>query len=313
MGVNTPLWQELLAESPAKRVLPWIGGRRVSDGERSWKLTGELPVEHGWWRFEVGGGRDAVLEGGPEPGPPPEFESGRPLIHGYLVGDRLIRDGARVDPRPEQLWSETERIYLVDSGLPRFSRATAIDAGAGRLIYLRPAFFLGPEPDVVAAYEDRRDSLDGIPDVSPALDLAFRWSTLQRRRAEERELESNKQRKLRHRQQAVMHAHGDGRGRRELALVDFEAAAKAALAIAGAQLLDVREARGRSRMVVRYRFKRQRFECVVEEDTLRVVDAGVCLHDEVTGERGDRYFTLESLPPVIAQAMAENKLVVWRR
>ena len=65
-------------------------------------------------------------------------------------------------------------------------------------------------------------------------------------------------------------------------------------------------------MVVQYRFRQQRLECVVERHTLRVVDAGVCLEDHDTGEKGDRELTLESLPPVVGQAIDEGRLVVWR-
>jgi hypothetical protein len=64
--------------------------------------------------------------------------------------------------------------------------------------------------------------------------------------------------------------------------------------------------------VVQFRFQGQAFECVVEADTLRIVDSGICLVDHGTGERGDNYFTLESLPAVIEQANREQRLVIFR-
>jgi hypothetical protein len=51
---------------------------------------------------------------------------------------------------------------------------------------------------------------------------------------------------------------------------------------------------------------------VVDRNTLQVVDSGICLTDHHTGEKGDAYFTLESLPPVVGQAMDEGVLVVYR-
>ena len=62
---------------------------------------------------------------------------------------------------------------------------------------------------------------------------------------------------------------------------------------------------------MRFRFRRQRFECVCDE-ALRIVDSGICLVDHATGERGDTRFTLESLPAVIGQAMDEGRLVRFR-
>jgi hypothetical protein len=99
--------------------------------------------------------------------------------------------------------------------------------------------------------------------------------------------------------------------RRELARRDFEAAARAALAVTGAELLEERPGFQRGEHVVRFRFRRQRFECVCDE-ALRIVDSGICLVDHATGERGDTRFTLESLPAVIGQAMDEGRLVRFR-
>ena len=51
---------------------------------------------------------------------------------------------------------------------------------------------------------------------------------------------------------------------------------------------------------------------MAQRDTLRIVDAGICLEDHATGEKGDTYFTLESPPGVVRQAIREGQLVVWR-
>ena len=62
---------------------------------------------------------------------------------------------------------------------------------------------------------------------------------------------------------------------------------------------------------VRYRLDRQKFECVCDE-RLRIIDAGICLTSHDTDERGDTYFTLESLPGVVLQGQREHKLVIFR-
>jgi hypothetical protein len=79
-----------------------------------------------------------------------------------------------------------------------------------------------------------------------------------------------------------------------------------ALDSAGAQFL---RARGLSngQLEVVYRFMGSRFLTVVEERSLRVVDAGVCL------DGADDRVTLESLPGVIREAIDTGQLVVTRR
>jgi hypothetical protein len=54
---------------------------------------------------------------------------------------------------------------------------------------------------------------------------------------------------------------------------------------------------------------RRRFECVCHASTLRIIESGICLIGHVTG---DTFFTLESLPGVIAEAIRDNVLVVFR-
>lgn len=319
-------WEDLLTPQGEERVLPWVGGRKVTDGQRTWTIKGRRPQEHGWYTFQTTGGRKASLVGPADLDH--DFGKNRPLVKGYLVGGRLIPDNARVDPDPTKLVDQTEPVFIVEPGLDRFTRATAVRVGE-HLIYFQMEFPDGPETEALAAYQDRRDSIGEITGVTPALDLAFRWLTYQRERAEVRRAEMER---LRLEEEARQLAEakraaaeivaeekraqalkdiGTGAGRRHLAEHDFEAAARAALALSGAELLDTREGYNRNTMVVQYRFKGRRLECEVNRKTLRVTDAGVCLDDH-HGEKGDTYFTLESLPPVIAAAMAEDKLVVWR-
>ena len=103
------------------------------------------------------------------------------------------------------------------------------------------------------------------------------------------------------------------RARQEVLLARvFETAARTALAVGGAHYLDHRLAPRGDEMVVRFRLDDERFECTCDVSTLRIIDSGICLIDHETEERGDTYFTLESLPGVIRQAQREGRLVVFR-
>jgi len=309
-------WQDLLASDDDKKTLPWTGGRQIHDRERTWTIEGRLPDEHGWYSFRVSGGRKAELEGPMDPDS--DFENGHKLAKGYLVGDRLIQDDARVDPDPVRLVDQTTPVFLVEPGLDRFVRAVVARTRGG-LVYIRQEFPQGSEAAVQMAYQDRKDSVVHVAGVTPALDLAFRWLSGQRLAAEEREREMARIRAEEERKWAeaerfkqAMKDSGTGAGRRALAQRDFNTAAKAALKLTGAELLDARPSYNRREMVVQYRFQNRRLECVVDKDTLRVVDSGICLTDHHTGVKGDMRFTLESLPTVVGQAIRENKLVVYR-
>jgi len=322
-------WQDLLTpETPEEHTLPWAGGKKVHSLARTWALKGRQPPEHGWYTFSITGGRTARLKA-PEPvDPEPEFTDR--TLRGYVVGDRFILDSAAVDPDPTKLIQQTEPVYCVERGLDRFTRAQVFRDRESRLIYLSQEWPEGPEVEVLEAYQDRKGSVTEIHGVTPALDLAFRWISWGREQAEvaRREAErfaeeervrlaaeevrraAEEERAVRF-QQAVKDA-GTGAGRRNLAQYDFPAAARAALALSGAELLDCRESAARGEMVVQYRFRHRRLECTCDRLTLRIIDAGVCLTDHHDGTKGDTYFTLESLPTVIGEAMGLGKLVVWR-
>jgi hypothetical protein len=325
-------WKDLLApEGKQTQVLPYAGGRQVHSLTRTWRLQGRLPAEHGWWTFEATAGRGMRLAGRDLADPDPEFaeDAGKEVLRGYLVGDRFIQDGAHVDPDPDKLIEQTEPVYCVELGLERFSRAEVLRDREGRLIYLQVLWPEGPEDEALIAFQDRKDSIAHVKGVTPALDLAFQWISWGRERAEERAREVERLRledearteaeraaaaALLDRQEKLNQALKDattGPGLRALAAQDFDAAARAALALSGAELLDARDSRNRNEKVVQYRFRQRRLECVVDKRTLRIVDAGVCLDDH-RGTKGDTYFTLESLPGVIGWAMDQNKLVVWR-
>lgn len=310
-------WRDLLQdEEGSELTLPWFGFNTVSSAKRSWIVEGRRPPEHGWYLFNVSGGRFCRLISDAESDP--TYEEDQPVLRGYVIGDRFIPDDARVDPDPTKLIQQTIKVYCVEPGLDRFTRGVVVRDLAGNLVYIRQEFPLGPESEALEAYQDRLTNLDHVSGVTPALDLAFRWITYQRELAEERRRELERiraeeeaRRKAEERLLEAMRNAGTAIGRRELAAQDFETAAREALRVSGAELLDVRDSYKRDEKVVQYRFRHRRLECVVDKRTLRIIDAGVCLDDH-EGTKGDTFFTLESLPGVIGEAMDLDKLVVWR-
>lgn len=307
-------WRALIENPKAKTMVsPWVGGRSLRSRTRTWRIE-KPPREHGWYEFNLGS-RTATVKGPSEP--TPIFLAFH--LVGYLVGDHFIRKGSSVDPDPLKIFNQSERIYLVEEALDRF---VLISAGRyyedGPLIYHDQEFPEGPEEDVLNAFLDRKDSVSDIKGVTPALDAAFRMESWQRAETDRRRIELEQLRReeaerlaLEQRRQELAEKLGDGAGRRELAIIDFEQAARAALAVGNAELLDVRNNTRRGEKVVRYRLDGQRYECICNE-RMQIIDSGICLQDHGTGEKGDTYFTLESLPAVIRQADRENKLVVYR-
>lgn len=294
-------WRELLSKSEIL-YLPWVGGRNLYGIQRVWSIRGKLPPEYGWYGFHVSGGKYATVDTPVEPGM--SFSQGRKSETGYLAGDRFIRDDARVDPDPARLVDQTETVYLVERGLERFSRVRVVRYG-NDLIYDSLEFPLGPESAVTEAYETRRPTLDGIKGVTPALDLAFRFLSHERVLAAERE----KERLRRIEMERVRKNMGSALGRRDLAKLDFNAAAKAALAVSDAEFLDARPGYHANEMTVVYRIGGRRLECIADKETLQIIWAGICLTDH-DGTTGDSWLTLESLPAVVREADETNRLVV---
>ena len=176
------------------------------------------------------------------------------------------------------------------------------------------------------AFLDGKPSVWHVPGLTPALDAAFRMETFQRAEAARlRELaeklarEAEEKRAREAQRQLIFKQLGDGAGRRAMAVLDFGQAAKAALAVGGATYLDHREGAARNEMVVTFRIDRRRFECSCLKNTLQIVDSGICLtahYDDPDGyepgTKGDKLFTLESLPAVIKEAERAGRLVVYR-
>jgi len=312
-------WRDLLPNDEGETLVsPWLGGRSLRSGSRHWHIEGPLPREQGWAKFSLTGRIARFVTDA-------QAEALGHTVVGYLVGDRLVPSGVRVDPDPKNIASCSERVNLIDPGLDRF---VLVKAGRvsedGPLVFLQQEMPLGPEQEVQTAFLDDKLSVQDIPGVPPALDAAFRMERWQRVEAETRrqELEERLRKEAEEqareaRRQELVEKLGDGAGRREMAQHDFEAAARAALAVGGAEFLDHRPAVRKNEMAVRFRLRNRRYECTCDRRTLQIIDAGICLTSHGNdgwdhGEKGDTFFSLESLPGVILEADREGKLVVFR-
>lgn len=298
-------WKDLLQKEDERVSAPWVGGKSLRLGSRTWKITGTLPVEHGWFEWHLQG-RKAELVGDAE------VDSAGISHLGYLVGDLFVSDGEGGEIKdPKELMGRFERVRILEP-LDHFERVSVRRFwDDGPLIFVGQGFPLGPESDVLDSFLERKDSVNDIPEVPPALDLCFRMKVWHREWVEVKREEERLRREKEERVRRIRERLGDGALRREVAKEDFEAAARAALAVGGAEYIEHRRAVRKGEYAVRYRLDGERYECVVSEG-LRCIDSGVCLTDHDTGEKGDTYFTLESLPGVIREALRMDKLVVWR-
>ncbi len=308
-------WRELLKREDERVVLPWTGGRHLPSSGPEYVVDGRLPPEHGWHEFRFMG-RKAVWVSPAHP----RTEALAGVVRGYLAGDRMIPDGSRIDPDPARIAGFSETVHLLEPGLSRFARASAGRVRPGApLVFISEEMPSGPEDEVLRAFQDRMPSVDGVRGVTPALDAAFRLESWQREEAERRRAKLEAQRAAEEAAMAeqervarLVEQLSDGAGRRAMAAVDFGQAARAAFAVSGSEYLDHRASANRGEMVVTFRVDGRRFECVCDQKTLRIIDAGICLVDYRTREKGDTRFTLESLPDVIREATRTRVLHVFR-
>lgn len=307
-------WKDLLQTPDERIVVPWVGGRSIRTRDRVWSLRGRQPPAHGWHIFRPEGRKAVWVEATEAP-----VRALTDLVRGYLVGDRLVPDGVRVDPDIAEVVKVAEPVHLIEEGLDRFVRVVAGRfCEDGPLVYDSQDFPLGPEEEALEAYFDERPNLNAVKGVTPGLEAAFRLESFRRaeierlrKEAEERRRQEEAERARQERIRQIQETLGDGEARRILALEDFEAGARAALAVGGAQYLDYRDSAQRGEFIVRFRLDGRRFECVCDP-YMRIIDSGICLTDHDSGEKGDTYFSLESLPSVIREAQRNGVLVVYR-
>mgnify|MGYP001575280307 CR=1 FL=1 len=308
-------WKDLIEpkDSRQEAVLPWLGKTYVMHGTMRFDIEGKKPTEVGWHKFALKTNRRAKLTEENACVPDGDFLRLKMLHRGYVVGDKLIEDSNPAIIETKDIGRAFATVHLLPEGTERFARILAGRLHDDQYVFVESLFPLRPDDAVRQVWEDEKTSIDDIPHVSPSLDTAFRFETWRRNEqqrlraeAERRRVEEEKKAAEETKRADVARSLGDGAGRRAVATYDFETAARAALAVPGAVLLDWRHGRTPSEAIVRYRWLGRRFECVCDSRTLNIIDAGVCLQDN------DHLFNLESLPGVIRQADEEDILHVFR-
>ncbi len=260
-----------------EQILPYFEGKTVCDRERTYRLRQRLAP--GWYRFHISGRYADALS----PADSDAETWSLRTTQGYMVQDRLIT----------QTQSEKLHGIPVDEHLPRFAPVVAWRWFDGHLFFAHQAFETEVDLAVRIAYEDEL-AITAIKGVTPALAQAFVLETA--RRTLQRELAARQRQEsiLRDQRKAIRRAHTTLQDRLTLAL-----------AHSGAQLMDFRSAQG-TEVVVRYRLDRQRYECVVDTESLQILDAGICL------EGADRELSLSSLPSAVREASQSGELHVFR-
>jgi len=308
-------WQDHLQIKEELLSIPWVGGRSLQTKNRTWKIKGTLPSEHGWYTFYVKN-RIANLKSESDSNEEIFYE----YITGYLVGGRLVTDDTQTKFSIEEMSSNFEFVYLIQPGIERFSR---IKVGRiyenGPLIFVGEEFPLGPEDEVLNSFLDQKDNVDDISEVTPALDIAFKFENYIRIKIENQRKAQEEKIRQEALQKQMRDSFGTGLIRRQIAVTDFRQAAVAALSLGGAVYLDHRKGIRNQEMIVKYKFNNIRLECVCHSTTLRIIDSGVCLqehdydNDFEVGTKGDTWLTLESIPGVIKEAIDKDVLVIYRR
>lgn len=306
-------------------VLPYLGGTSIETKERRFRLT-TRPAKPGWYRCTLVG-RVANAHEAAEPVLEP-----LPKLRGHLHRGWFFSAGAA----PEEL------CLLPDDEAPPFQSVIARRWWGGEALFDALDFDGDAEEAVRRALDDGR-TLRDAKGVTPSLRSAFAWELVRRAAVEEKlevrptevvrsalEISEEGEAVARRVLDEIVHLRRGGRvhvaegGRvyvREVIAAarrankdahwdNVEERAEDALHAAGARLLGIR--RLGDRVEVRFRFAGDAFTCIADPFTLQIHDAGVCLVDHATNERGDEELTLDSLPSVLREAMDLGVLVHTR-
>lgn len=303
-------WKNLINSGTVERLtVPWVGGDIVYANDRQWKIEGRKPKHDGWHEFEVStNGLHAEYVGAGERDI--TFGQGLPTASGYLVGSKMIFEGARAGS-PEKIITDAVDVHCVQRGTKELSLILALGLPNQKYVFK----YSQHTPPIAGKVYERylnRQSIGDLKGVSPALEASFTWSNYFRDQQEQMAREARERLDAERLRKEMTEHMGTAHGRREISQDHFEVAARSALQAGGADLIDFREAPGEGEMIVRYSVDGERIECICDAITLRIIDSGVCLTDHRSGVAYDNRLTLESLPSVIREAVALGKLVVWR-
>jgi hypothetical protein len=250
--------------------LPYFEGKSVCDDKLTYRLRDVL--QPGWYQFRKSG---RYLEIDSPIDPEPDAWKLKKL-RGYVMASRFIGDDlqSRLFGLPQ------------DHELAKFAPVSVCRWFDGHLLYYGPEFESDVEPQVRDAFEEER-TIEHIKSVTPALAHVYLLETTQRALIREAERRARQAEELARWQQTL-------EGRISLALSHT-----------GASLVSWRR-NSRDQAVVRYGIAGRRFECVIDTNTLQIVDAGICLGG------ADEELNLSSLPSAVREAIQSGQLHVFR-
>ncbi len=257
--------------------VPYFGGKSVCDDKLTYRLRETL--RPGWYQFRKSG-RYLTVD------TPIGSELDQwhlPRVTGYLATGRIIGNDfqARLFGLP------------ADVDLPKFTPVSARKWFDGHILYEGEEFETEVESRVCDAFEEER-SIDDIKAVTPALAHAFLLESTQRALAREAERRAREEVERQKRAAELARWQETLEGRISLALSHT-----------GAELVNWRR-NGHGQAVVRYRLSGRRFECVIDTETLQIMDAGICLSG------ADQELSLSSLPSAVREAIESGQLHVFR-
>ena len=265
-------------QKPDERLrLPYFGGKSVCDDQLTYRLRETLQT--GWYQFRKSG-RYLTMDGPIEP----ELDAWKlPRVTCYIMNGRIIGNDfqARLFGLPP------------DVDLPKFTPVSARKWFDGHVLYASQEFETEVETKVRDAFEEER-SMDDIKGVTPALAHGFLLESTQRALAREAERRAREQVEQQKRAAELARWQETLEGRISLALSHT-----------GAELINWRR-NGPRQAVVRYRLGGRRFECVIDTESLQIVDAGICLSG------ADEELNLSSLPSAVREAIESGQLHVFR-
>lgn len=303
-------------------VLPYFGGTRVDAADRRLRLDGELAV--GWWRFRIEGRRAVPVE----PASHAPLDA-LPRVRGHWVEGWIVVDGRQL----------VHVALPPDDEPPTLARVCARRWHSGDLVFESLEFEDDAELEARRALEERRpigELRGAVPSLrvafgialggavarelgvaisvcelaSRAVEVADRGRAAMREWLEELAAERRRaEEAARRRAEELRLEAAAGTARMVQRAGDPVQRADDALDGAKARMLSCRRLERGTRLDVTYEVDGTRILSMVDADTLRVIDPGVCLgHD---GEY--RVLTLDAMPSVVREAVETGRLNITRR
>jgi hypothetical protein len=270
-------YRQFLQKSDERLRLPYFDGKSVCDDRLTYRLRESL--QPGWYQFRKSG-RYLTMENPISP----QLEAWKlPRVTGYVFRGRLVSNDSQ------------DRLFGMpaDEDLPLFCPVRARKWFDGHILYDSQEFETEIDAMVREAFEEER-SIDQVKGVTPALAHVFVLESTQRELAKEAERRA-RDKAERQRQEAELARWQE----------TLEGRISLALSHTGAELMNWRR-NGQRQAVVRYRVAGRRFECVIDTESLQIVDAGICLSGT------DEELNLASLPSAVREAIESGQLHVFR-